>query len=431
VNHALSEIPIGYLFTSLVFLIFLSAFFSSSETGMMSLNRYRLRHLVKQKHRGAMRAAKLLQRPDRLIGVILIGNNFVNILASAIATMIALRLMGDAGVAVATAALTLVILIFAEVTPKTVAALKPEQVAFPASLILRPLLAILYPFVWIVNTICNGLLRLLGFNANAQSNDHLSTEELRTIVNEAGALIPRRNQSMLLSILDLESVTVEDVMIPRNEIVGIDVNDDIDTILATISQSPHTRLPLYQDELNDIIGVIHVRQILPLLQMNNPTKEDLLKLSREPYFIPESTALNTQLLNFQKARHWMALVVDEYGDIQGLTTLEDILEEIVGDMAEDQDADNEDIHPQEDGSYFVDGTATIRDVNKALTWDLPVNGPKTLNGLITESLEEIPQNNVCLQLGPYLIETVQIKDNFIKTARIRRQAMLELSEDED
>ncbi|HCH22933.1 MAG TPA: magnesium/cobalt efflux protein [Oceanospirillaceae bacterium] len=427
----MSEIPIGYLFTSLVFLIFLSAFFSSSETGMMSLNRYRLRHLVKQKHRGAMRAAKLLQRPDRLIGVILIGNNFVNILASAIATMIALRLMGDAGVAVATAALTLVILIFAEVTPKTVAALKPEQVAFPASLILRPLLAILYPFVWIVNTICNGLLRLLGFNANAQSNDHLSTEELRTIVNEAGALIPRRNQSMLLSILDLESVTVEDVMIPRNEIVGIDVNDDIDTILATISQSPHTRLPLYQDELNDIIGVIHVRQILPLLQMNNPTKEDLLKLSREPYFIPESTALNTQLLNFQKARHWMALVVDEYGDIQGLTTLEDILEEIVGDMAEDQDADNEDIHPQEDGSYFVDGTATIRDVNKALTWDLPVNGPKTLNGLITESLEEIPQNNVCLQLGPYLIETVQIKDNFIKTARIRRQAMLELSEDED
>ena len=397
----------------------------------MSLNRYRLRHLVKQKHRGAMRAAKLLQRPDRLIGVILIGNNFVNILASAIATMIALRLMGDAGVAVATAALTLVILIFAEVTPKTVAALKPEQVAFPASLILRPLLAILYPFVWIVNTICNGLLRLLGFNANAQSNDHLSTEELRTIVNEAGALIPRRNQSMLLSILDLESVTVEDVMIPRNEIVGIDINDDIDTILATISQSPHTRLPLYQDELNDIVGVIHVRQILPLLQMSNPTKEDLLNLSREPYFIPESTALNTQLLNFQKARHWMALVVDEYGDIQGLTTLEDILEEIVGDMAEDQDADNEDIHPQEDGSYFVDGTATIRDVNKALSWDLPVDGPKTLNGLITESLEEIPQNNVCLQLGPYLIETVQIKDNFIKTARIRRQAMRELSEDDD
>ena len=427
----MSEIPIGYLFTSLVFLIFLSAFFSSSETGMMSLNRYRLRHLVKQKHRGAMRAAKLLQRPDRLIGVILIGNNFVNILASAIATMIALRLMGDAGVAVATAALTLVILIFAEVTPKTVAALKPEQVAFPASLILRPLLAILYPFVWIVNTICNGLLRLLGFNANAQSNDHLSTEELRTIVNEAGALIPRRNQSMLLSILDLESVTVEDVMIPRNEIVGIDINDDIDTILATISQSPHTRLPLYQDELNDIVGVIHVRQILPLLQMSNPTKEDLLNLSREPYFIPESTALNTQLLNFQKARHWMALVVDEYGDIQGLTTLEDILEEIVGDMAEDQDADNEDIHPQEDGSYFVDGTATIRDVNKALSWDLPVDGPKTLNGLITESLEEIPQNNVCLQLGPYLIETVQIKDNFIKTARIRRQAMRELSEDDD
>ena len=425
----MSEIPIGYLFGSLVFLIFLSAFFSSSETGMMSLNRYRLRHLVKQKHRGAMRAASLLQRPDRLIGVILIGNNFVNILASAIATMIALRLLGDAGVAVATAALTLVILIFAEVTPKTVASLRPEQIAFPASFILKPLLSILYPFVWIVNTICNGLLRLLGFNVTSQNNDHLSTEELRTIVNEAGALIPRRNQSMLLSILDLESVTVEDVMIPRNEIVGIDINDSIDNILQTISSSPHTRLPLYQEELNNIVGVIHVRQILPLLQMSNPTKEDLLNLAREPYFIPESTVLNMQLLNFQKARHWMALVVDEYGDVQGLTTLEDILEEIVGDMAEEQDAENEDIHPQEDGSFFVDGTATIRDINKALSWDLPVDGPKTLNGLITESLEEIPQNNVCLQLGPYLIETVQISDNFIKTARMRKQDMPDLEDD--
>ena len=425
----MSEIPLGYLFGSLVFLIFLSAFFSSSETGMMSLNRYRLRHLVKQKHRGAMRAASLLQRPDRLIGVILIGNNFVNILASAIATMIALRLLGDAGVAVATAALTLVILIFAEVTPKTVASLKPEQIAFPASFILKPLLSILYPFVWIVNTICNGLLRILGFNVTAQNNDHLSTEELRTIVNEAGALIPRRNQSMLLSILDLESVTVEDVMIPRNEIVGIDINDSIDNILQTISSSPHTRLPLYQEEFNNIVGVIHVRQILPLLQMANPTKKDLLDLAREPYFIPESSVLNMQLLNFQKTRNWMALVVDEYGDVQGLTTLEDILEEIVGDMAEEQDAENEDIHPQEDGSFFVDGTATIRDINKALNWDLPVDGPKTLNGLITESLEEIPQNNVCLQLGPYLIETVQISDNFIKTARMRKQDMPDLDED--
>ncbi|MDP6969417.1 MAG: HlyC/CorC family transporter [Gammaproteobacteria bacterium] len=425
----MSEIPIGYLCASLIFLIFLSAFFSSSETGMMSLNRYRLRHLVKQKHRGATRAAKLLQRPDRLIGVILIGNNFVNILASAIATMIALRLMGDAGVAVATAILTLVILIFAEVTPKTVAALRPERIAFPASFILRPLLVVLYPFVWMVNSICNGLLRMLGFNTSVQSNDHLSTEELRTIVNEAGALIPRRNQSMLLSILDLESVTVEDVMIPRNEIVGIDINDEVTSILATISKSPHTRLPIYRNELNNIIGVIHVRQILPLLQMTDPSKEDLLSLARDPYFIPESTALNTQLLNFQKSRQWMALVVDEYGDIQGLTTLEDILEEIVGDMAEEQDADNEDIHPQEDGSYFIDGTATIRDINKTLDWDLPVAGPKTLNGLITESLEEIPQNNVCLQLGPYLIETVQISDNFIKTARMRKQAMRELAQD--
>jgi len=391
---------------------------------MMSLNRYRLRHLVKQKHRGAMRASKLLDRPDRLIGVILIGNNFVNILASAIATMIALRLMGDAGVAVATAMLTLVILIFAEVTPKTVAAIKPEQVAFPASLILSPLLKLLYPFVWVVNTICNGLLRLLGFNAAAKANDHLSAEELRTIVHEAGALIPRRNQSMLLSILDLDTVTVEDIMIPRNEIVGIDIEDGIGTILSTISQSPHTRLPLYQEELNNVVGIVHVRQILPLLHTNNPSKEAFLALAKEPYFVPESTPLNTQLLNFQKRKQWVGLVVDEYGDIQGLTTLEDILEEIVGDMAEEQDHENEDIHPQEDGSFFIDGTTTVRDINKALKWTLPIDGPKTLNGLITERLEEIPQFNVCLRLGEYHLETVQIRDNFIKTVRLQKFEIL-------
>jgi Mg2+/Co2+ transporter CorB len=416
----LSEIPLGYLFSSLAFLILLSAFFSSSETGMMSLNRYRLRHLVKQKHRGAMRASRLLDRPDRLIGVILIGNNFVNILASAIATMIALRLMGDAGVAVATAMLTLVILIFAEVTPKTVAAIKPEQVAFPASLILSPLLKLLYPFVWLVNTICNGLLRMLGFNAAAKVNDHLSSEELRTIVHEAGALIPRRNQSMLLSILDLDTVTVEDIMIPRNEIVGIDINDDISTILNTISQSPHTRIPLYQEELNNVVGMVHVRQILPLMYAEKPSKEEFLALAQEPYFVPESTPLNTQLLNFQKRKYWVALVVDEYGDLQGLTTLEDILEEIVGDMAEEQDLENDDIHAQEDGSFFIDGTTTVRDINKALTWSLPIDGPKTLNGLITERLEEIPQFNVCLKLGEYHLETVQIRGNFIKTVRLHR-----------
>ncbi|MDE1062539.1 MAG: HlyC/CorC family transporter [Pseudomonadales bacterium] len=418
----MSELPLGYLFFSLAFLILLSAFFSSSETGMMSLNRYRLRHLVKQKHRGAMRASRLLDRPDRLIGVILIGNNFVNILASAIATMIALRLMGDAGVAVAvaTAMLTLVILIFAEVTPKTVAAIKPEQVAFPASLILSPLLKLLYPFVWLVNTICNGLLRMLGFNAAAKVSDHLSSEELRTIVHEAGALIPRRNQSMLLSILDLDTVTVEDIMIPRNEIVGIDINDDISTILNTISQSPHTRIPLYQEELNNVVGMVHVRQILPLMYAENPSKEEFLALAREPYFVPESTPLNTQLLNFQKRKYWVALVVDEYGDIQGLTTLEDILEEIVGDMAEEQDLENDDIHAQEDGSFFIDGTTTVRDINKALTWSLPIDGPKTLNGLITERLEEIPQFNVCLKLGEYHLETVQIRGNFIKTVRLHR-----------
>ena len=416
----MSEIPTIYLFGLLILLICLSAFFSSSETGMMSLNRYRLRHLVKRKHRSAVLVNKLLSRPDRLIGVILIGNNFVNILASAIATMIALRLVGDAGIAVATAMLTLAILIFAEVTPKTMAAIKPEKIAFPAAWVLGPLLRVMYPCVWLVNTICNSLLRLLGFSVTSKNEHHLSTEELRTIVHESGAMITRRNQSMLLSILDLETVTVEDIMIPRSEIIGIDKNDDMEQILATISDSPHTRLPIFQDDINNVVGILHVRQILPMLRQDKPDKKILLQLASKPYFIPESTPLNTQLLNFQKHRQSVGLVVDEYGDIQGMTTLSDILEEIVGEMANEADANNQDIHAQEDGSFFINGSVTVREINKTLDWDLPIDGPKTLNGLITERLEEIPQSNVGLQVGNYCIETVQIQDHFIKTARLTR-----------
>ncbi len=416
----MSEIPTIYLFGLLILLICLSAFFSSSETGMMSLNRYRLRHLVKRKHRSAVLVNKLLNRPDQLIGVILIGNNFVNILASAIATMIALRLVGDAGIAVATAILTLVILIFAEVTPKTMAAIKPERIAFPAAWVLGPLLRVMYPFVWLVNTICNSLLQLLGFSVTNKHEHHLSTEELRTIVHESGTMITRRNQSMLLSILDLETVTVEDIMIPRSEIIGIDKNDDMEQILSTISDSPHTRLPIFQDDINNVVGILHVRQILPMLHQDKPDKEILLQLAVKPYFIPESTPLNTQLLNFQKHRQSVGLVVDEYGDIQGMTTLSDILEEIVGEMANEADVNNQDIHAQEDGSFFINGSVTVREINKALDWDLPIDGPKTLNGLITERLEEIPQSNVGLQVGNYCIETVQIQDHFIKTARLTR-----------
>jgi len=417
----LEDASIGSLLILLVFLIFLSAFFSSSETSMMALNRYRLRHLVKQKHRGACQASQLLERPDRLIGVILIGNNFVNILASAIATIIAVRLWGDAGIAIATGLLTLIILIFAEVTPKTIAAIHPERIAFPAAFILRPLLKVMYPMVWIINTITNALMRMLRINMNGQGSDHLSTEELRTLVNEAGALLPKRNQSMLLGVLELEAVTVNDIMIPRNEVEGIDLDESLDNILLQLSKTQHTRLPIFHGDINQVVGLLHMRNLAQLIQKGEVTKEAILAVARDPYFVPESTPLQTQLLNFQKESRRIGIVVDEYGDVEGIVTLEDILEEIVGELSEQNNDLIEDIHPQEDGSFFIDGGAYVRDINRALDWDLPTDGPKTLNGLITETLESLPDANVCLDINGYRVETLQIHDKFIQTARMAKK----------
>ncbi|WP_250657258.1 HlyC/CorC family transporter [Alkalimarinus coralli] len=414
----MNESSTELLFFILILLIILSGFFSSSETGMMSLNRYRLKHLTRNGHKGAQRASKLLDRTDQLIGVILIGNNFVNIFASSIATIIALRLWGDAGIAIATALLTLVILIFAEVTPKTLAALYPEKIAFPASYILTPLLKLLYPLVWSVNLITNNLLRLLGISQDNSNSDNLSREELRTLVNEAGALIPRKHQDMLVGILDLEKVTVNDIMVPRNEIVGIDIEDDFSDIITQIQSSQHTRLPIYKNDINNIIGILHLRNLTRVLSQETPNKASLLQECREPYFIPESTPLHTQLMNFQKEKRRIGIVVDEYGDIMGIATMEDILEEIVGEFTTNFSSSSADITPLEDGSYIIDGSATIRSINKTLSWNLPTSGPKTLNGLITEALESIPDTSVCLKLHKHKMEIRQIKDNVVKTVRI-------------
>jgi len=384
----------------------------------MSLNRYRLRHLVKKKHRGAIRASHLLERPDRLIGVILIGNNLVNISAASIATVMAVRLWGDAGIAIATFGLTLVILIFSEVTPKTLAALHPEKIAFPAAFLLRPLLTLLYPAVWLVNSITNILLKILRINIEGSNQHHLSTEELRTLVNEAGAMLPQHNQSMLLGILELESVRVQDVMIPRNEVIGIDLEASDAQILAGIIASEHSRLPVYKGDINQVVGILHLRNMAKVFNQSGFSKAALVQVIREPYFIPESTQLQTQLLNFQKEGRRIGLVVDEYGDIQGICTLEDILEEIVGELTNDRRPENQDIHPQDDGSFFIDGSATIRDINKAMDWELPVDGPKTLNGLITEQLEFIPETNICLTIGRHRIETIQTQDNLVKMAKV-------------
>jgi Mg2+/Co2+ transporter CorB len=428
----LDNITTEILFVILGMLILISAYFSSSETGMMSLDRYKLKHLEKQKHKGAQRVTKLLEKPDKLIGLILIGNNLVNIFATLIAGIIAERLYGDTGIFYAGLLLTLVILIFAEITPKTLAALYPEKIAFPSSIVLSLLLTLLYPLVIAVNWITNGLLMLLGVSHKQREQHSLSSEELRTVVNEAGALLPGRNQDMLVSILDLEKVTVEDIMVPRSELIGIDINDDWKRIQKKLTQSNHTRVLLYRDNIDDVVGYVHVRDALKLLSKNQFTKASLLRAVRELYFVPEKTPLNVQLLKFQHAKERLALVVDEYGDIQGLVTLEDILEEIVGDFTTTMTPTTSDeVTLQPDGSYLVDGSATIRDINKEMNWHFPSDGPKTLNGLILEYLEDIPQANISVRISGYPIEIIDVNANMIITVRILPELYQGIVHEED
>ncbi|NOZ36908.1 MAG: HlyC/CorC family transporter [Gammaproteobacteria bacterium] len=413
----MDHIPISILIGILVFLIIASGFFSGSETGLMSLNRYRLRNLVNKKHKGATLAQKLLDTPERLIGLILLGNNAVNILASAIATIIGLRLMGEAGIAVATIVLTVIILVFAEVTPKTLAALHPERYALPASFLLALLLKFFYPVVWFINQITNLLLRLLGIPKQARNITRLSRDELRIVVNEASSMIPRQHQEMLLGILDLEQISIDEIMIPRNEIVGIDLEDDWNTVVKQLSESQHTRLPVYEGDIDHIVGMLHLRNALALFNQKSFDVDDLHNIIREAYYVPAGTPLNTQLLNFQKEKRRIALVVNEYGDIQGLITLEDILEEIVGEFTTDPAASSKDIYQQEDGSYLINGSITIRELNKALDWKLSAEGPKTLNGVILEYLEQIPDPGTSLMLEQYPIEITQSNINAVKTVR--------------
>ncbi|ACH66961.1 HlyC/CorC family transporter [Aliivibrio fischeri] len=416
----MDDISTGALFTLLAILIVISGYFSSSETGMMSLNRYRLKHLSNQGHKGAKRVEKLLSRPDRLIGLILIGNNLVNILASAIATILGMRLYGDLGVAIATGVLTLVILVFAEVTPKTLAAMYPERVSYSSSLVLNVLMKLLSPLVILVNLITNGFLKILGLGSGHNDKDKLSSEELRTVVHEAGGLIPRRHQDMLISILDLEHVTVNDIMVPRSEITGIDINDDWKSISRQLTHSPHGRIVLYRDQIDEVVGMLRLRESYRLmLEKNEFTKETLLRAADEIYFIPEATPLNSQLLKFQRNKERIGLVVDEYGDIQGLITLEDILEEIVGEFTTSMAPSlAEEITPQPDGSFMIEGSANIRDINKGLKWDLPTDGPRTLNGLILEHLEEIPETEISLEIEQHNMEIVAVEENKINLVKV-------------
>ncbi|MFV1982818.1 MAG: HlyC/CorC family transporter [Thiohalomonadales bacterium] len=414
----MNDLPLSVLFISLIILLIISGFFSGSETSLMSLNRYRLRHLANKNNPGAKRAQRLLEKPERLIGLILLGNNLVNILAASIATIIGLRLGQDSGVAIATIVLTFVVLIYSEVTPKTLAARNPERFAFPASYILRPLLKLMSPFISAINVITKLNFKLFGISTEKMESDNLSAEELHTIVNEAGDLIPKGHQDMLLSILDLEKVTVDDIMVPRNEIIGIDLTDEWDVILNQLKTSSHTRLAVFDRNIDKIRGFVHMRNMIPLILGQNSNKEDFIKRLSKPYFIPENVSLHTQLSNFQKEKHRIGVVVNEYGDIQGLVTLEDILEEIVGEFTSDPAQLSRDIKKQENGSFIIDASISVREMNKAFNWNLSIDGPKTLNGLITEYLEYIPEPGTSLRLENYPIEILQTTSNTIKTILI-------------
>jgi len=413
------DIPIGALFGLLVILILLSAFFSGSETALMSLNRYRLRHRARSGNRAARIAESLLARPDRLIGLILLGNNAVNLTAAAIVTVISLRLGGENAVFAGTLILTFVVLIFAEVAPKTIAALHPQRIAFPAALIYYPVLKVAYPFVWAINLIANGVLRLLGVKPDEIANHSLSTEELRIVVAEAGAMVPSRHQRMLLSILDLDAMSVDDVMVPRQDIVGLDLDKPWEENLATIRDSEFHRLPVYRDDIDNILGVVQIRRLLPRLSGGSLTEAGLLETMREPYFVPEGTPLNKQLLNFQQQQRRAAFVVDEYGDVQGLITTEDILREIVGEFDQSGSEPAEiGVVKESDASYIVDASANVRQLNRLMNWNLPTDGPKTLNGLIVEQLETIPEPGTGVTVADYPIEILDTSEHAIKTVRV-------------
>jgi len=403
----------------LVVLIFLSGFFSAAETGLMAINRYRLRHKARKKKSRAARILKLLQRPDRLLGAILIGNNFANIFASALATLLALHLFGEKAVFLTTLILTFVILIFSEVAPKTFAALWPEKISYWVVYPISVCLFVFYPVVWFVNAVANGLLRIFGVHVTRTDLEPLTREELRTVVYETAGRISTQYQQMLLGILDLNQETVEDVMLPSHEIGGIDLALEWEEVHKQLSHSHFNWLPVYKENINQLIGILYVRDLVQYCLTQQPlTKEKLLTLLKEPYFIPEGTPLNIQLLNFQKEKTHLAMVVDEYGEILGAVTLEDILEEIIGEFATSVSTTGKLLEKEGDSSYLIDGSITIKELNRITKFKLPSKGPRTLSGLITEYIETIPKTGVSVLIANYPIEIIEVKGNRVKKARV-------------
>ena len=411
------DAPLGLLLGLLIVLLFFSAFFSGTETALMRLNRFRLRSRARSGHRAARLAETMLQRPDRLIGLILLGNNTVNLAAAALTTLIALRLGGESAIWVGTAILTLVILIFAEAVPKTFAAYNPSLVALPAALIYYPMLKVAYPLIWLINLAANSILRLLGQDTSKVSSSSLSTDELRTLLREGGT-VPERHQNMLLSVLDLGETTVDDVMVPRQEILGIDLDEPWKETLLLIKNSQHTCLPVFQDDVDNIKGFVRIRNILEELSKGTLDEPRLLENLEEPYFVPEGTPLNKQLFSFQNLKNKFAFVVDEYGDVQGLITTEDIVREIVGEFGADPGPTDVEITKDSERSYVVDASANVRQLNRLMSWNFPTDGPKTLNGLIVEQLETIPNSGTGVTVADYPIEILSTTEHGIKKVRV-------------
>ena len=414
-----SGLQIGPLIGLLVLLLLISAFFSGSETALLTLNRYRLRHRARQGHLGARLAEKLLARPDRLISLILIGSNIANTLATSLVTLAALRIGGPAGVAVASVGLAFVIMVFTDVMPKTVGALRSEQLGLPAAVVYYALLKVTLPVVWVVTAISNGLLRLFGVRGDQVSQHNLTLDELRTIVTDAGALLPRRRQRMLMSILEMEDMTVDEIMIPDNELTGIDLNDDWPATVGTITRSPHSRLPVYRGNVENLVGLLHVRSLVGTLS-GTLNQEAIEALMAEPFFVPEGTSVHGLLVQFHRSGQRTAFVVDEYGDIQGMVTIEDIIEEILGGFSANSDTSETDVRREgATEAWVVNAGISVRALNRMMHWHLPTDGPTTLNGLILEKLETIPASGALMSLNGYQLEILETADNAVSTVRIR------------
>lgn len=422
----MDDVPLGTLFGVLIFLLLCSAFFSGTETALMCVNRYRLRHLATSGHRGARLAEKLLKRPDRLIGLILFCNNLVNNTCAALATVVALRLGGPAAVVFGTIIITVALLIFGEVTPKTLGATHPERVAFPGAYVYHAVLRFLPPLGWSVRIITwcsNALLRMVGVRPEEGGARHLTIEELRTILAESSAVLPRKRHEMLTRVLELGEITVEDIMVPRNEVIGIDLDGDWTKNVGIIRGSGHTRLPVYRGALDHVVGLLPVKRLLMLPASDRLTREGLEKLLDDPYFVPEGTPLNKQLVQFQRNRQRTGFVVDEYGEIQGIVTMEDLLREIVGEFTSEPAAGDSDIRRDDSGDgYIVNAATNVRILNRMMNWGLPTDGPKTLNGLIVEQLGRIPRQGTRLVLNDYAVEILQVRRHTVEKVRIREPA---------